>query len=177
MVSRLLDTIIGCAIVLLIGYVPWPGTWRSRSEFGTRVADAADDVNAYLRVALGLEAGERRALRRHAYRRLSDLRTLLQQALAEPPLVSRQAAAWWPVIVALERVLDAVTAFAVERDAAAAPGADPADAEQVARFASGLCDRIRQRQPPETTLPEEGPLAGIATELRTAAAVVAGPSA
>ena len=175
MESRLLDTTIGCAIVLLIGYVPWPGTWRSRSEFGTRVADAADDVNAYLSVTLGLEPGDRRMLRRNAYRRLSDLRTLLQQALAEPPLVSRQAAAWWPLIVALERVLDAVTAFAVDNSSAAAPAVDAGEAESVERFATGLSDRIRQRQPAATTLPDDGPLSGITGELRTAAAVIAGP--
>lgn len=177
MVSRILDTTLGCAIVLLVGYVPWPGTWRSRAEFGTRVADAADDVNAYLRVTLGLDPGDRRALRRHAYRRLSDLRTLLQQALAEPPLVSRQAAAWWPVIVALERVLDAVTAFAVDSESAVTPPVEPGDAQNVARFATALSARIRGQQAPEGPLPEDGPLAGIAEELRTAAAVVAGPVA
>lgn len=196
--SRLIDTAIGCAVVLVFGYLPWPGTWRSRTEFGARIADAADAVNAYLRIALGLGEGSRRGARRAAYRRLSDVRTLLQQALAEPPMVSRRAAAWWPAIIALERVADATTSFVVrhnplasERGAGdrggqpAGPGATqvlttvPTDARAVTEFASAAADALRQNQNLRATdlpdLPETGPLAEIASELRTAVAVLAGP--
>lgn len=190
--GRLIDTAIGCAVVLLFGYLPWPDTWRSHSEFSGRIADAADAVNHYLRIAVGRGEGSRRTARRGAYRRLGDVRTRLQQALAEPPPVSRQAAAWWPSIVALERVADATTAFAVRHnplvptrsagEGPADPGATralsavPGDADAVIRFSEAVANAVREhRKPPSLDLPDRGPLADVAAELRTAAAVVSGP--
>ena len=52
-------------------------------------------------------------LRRSTYRALSDLRTEFQRTISEPPSISRRAAAWWPAVVGLEQVMDAVTSTAV----------------------------------------------------------------
>ncbi|HEY3503185.1 MAG TPA: FUSC family protein [Actinocatenispora sp.] len=116
-VTRLLDTLTGCALVLVFGYLLWPETWRVR--LGPQVADAVDELATYLREAFTAETPSARAQRRRAYRTLSDVRTSFQQKMAEPPPTSTQAAAWWPMIVQLERAVDAVTEVAIRtRDAA-----------------------------------------------------------
>jgi hypothetical protein len=53
-------------------------------------------------------------LRRRTYRALSDLRAEFQRTMSEPVAVSRRASAWWPAVVGLEEVMDAVTATALE---------------------------------------------------------------
>lgn len=137
--SRVVDTAIGCVIVLVVGYLPWPDTWRSRTRFGPRIDHSAGVVADYIRIALGDGDGLRPVARRRAYRELSDLRTRLQQALSEPPPVSRVAAVWWPIIVTLERTVDAVTAVALRGNAddggrdGAAGGGRVADTARPAR--------------------------------------------
>ncbi len=174
-VGRVTDTLIGCAIVLLVGYLPWPATWHSARQLGGRVADATDDVAGYLAVALdaATEPRDRSAARRTVFRRLSDLRTLVQQTLAEPPPISTAAASWWPQIVALERVTDAVTSTAIR---AAQSGVWPAK-EDVARLRmalAGLADAIRSgRGPDGVELPDDGLLGTVADEIVAARAVLA----
>lgn len=173
--ARLVDTLLGCAIVLIVGYLPWPDTWRSRSRIGERFADVTDDVLAYLRVALGPDVGARSPLRRHTYRRLSDLRTVFQQALAEPPPVSTRASAWWPAIVALERLTDAVTA-AVVRAERGGPSATAEGVDMVIEAMADLPSTVReQRTPRQLPLPDEEPLAGVVAELNVARSVLTGP--
>ncbi len=53
--DRLIDTLIGCAIVLLIGFAPWPMSWYSHLPL--RYAGAALDVCRYMQEALG-DSGE-----------------------------------------------------------------------------------------------------------------------
>jgi uncharacterized membrane protein YccC len=173
-VARLVDTAVGCAIVLLVGYLPWPSIWRSRARLGDAIAGVTDDVLAYLRAALEGDNDIRRSMRRQAYRRLSDLRTVFQQALAEPPPVSTQASAWWPAIVALERLTDAVTAVVI-RSGLGRGGASKHGSDQVIAFMEELDAAVReQRRPAELPLPDEKALAGVAGELRTARAILAG---
>jgi hypothetical protein len=52
-------------------------------------------------------------MRRSTYRALADLRIEFQRTMSEPPSISRRAAAWWPAVVALEQVMEAVTATAL----------------------------------------------------------------
>jgi hypothetical protein len=52
-------------------------------------------------------------MRRSTYHALADLRTEFQRTMSEPPSISRRATAWWPAVVALEQVMDAVTSTAV----------------------------------------------------------------
>jgi uncharacterized membrane protein YccC len=120
--DRLVDTLVGCAIVLLVGFAPWPMSWYAHlpGKFG----QAARDVCEYMREALGASAEpgaaaarERRV--RSTYRALGDLRAEFQRTMSEPPSISRSATAWWPAVVGLEQVLDAVIAvsLAVSRGA------------------------------------------------------------
>jgi hypothetical protein len=113
--ARLIDTLLGCVIVLVIGYAPWPMSWYAHlpDQFARTIAD----VCAYMEQALIVRsADERRRLRRRAYRALADLRGEFQRTLSEPPAVSRRATLWWPAVAALEEVMDAVTAAAVAAD-------------------------------------------------------------
>ncbi len=112
--DRLIDTALGCAIVLLVGYAPWPSSWHA--HLPEQLAVALDSVARYTEQALLGQPG-RSALRRQSYRALSDLRTEFQRTMAEPPSVSRRAARLWPALAALEQVTDTVTATAVRADA------------------------------------------------------------
>ena len=112
--DRLVDTLIGCAIVLVIGFAPWPMAWYAHlpGKFG----QAALDVCAYMREALGGSAASAPGAAgrlRSTYRALGDLRAEFQRTMSEPPSISRSATAWWPAVVGLEQVLDAVTAVSL----------------------------------------------------------------
>ena len=52
-------------------------------------------------------------MRRSTYRALADLRAEFQRTMSEPPSISRRATVWWPAVIALEQVMDAVTATAL----------------------------------------------------------------
>jgi len=182
-VSRVADTLIGCAIVLVVGYLPWPSTWRPSRQLSGRVADVATDVAGYLKVALAplpsdeeerpAAARDRSSARRTTYRRLSDLRTLVQQTLAEPPPISTAAAAWWPEIVALERVTDAVTSTAIH----AAQSRLRANQDAVGTLhdaLTDLADAVRADRPPESIeLPADQLLRSISDEVGAARSVLA----
>ena len=105
--ARLIDTLIGCAIVLVFGYLLWPQTWRAPLDEALRAAALA--LDAFVEAAFTGSPADRRRARRRTYRALTELQTQLQRRLAEPPPISTRAAAWWPVIVQLERTADAVT--------------------------------------------------------------------
>ena len=134
--ERLVDTLIGCAIVLLIGFAPWPMAWYA--HLPRQFAETTRDVSRYMEEALvgsgspgadavaGDGAGAdvtrppaRSRMRRSTYRALADLRAEFQRTMSEPPSISRRATAWWPAVVGLEQVMDAVTstALAVSRGA------------------------------------------------------------
>ena len=129
--DRLVDTLIGCAIVLVVGFAPWPMSWYAHlpGKFG----QAALDVCEYMKEALGApapasgaavsSAAARSRRLRSTYRALGDLRAEFQRTMSEPPSISRSAAAWWPAVVGLEQVLDAVTSVsvAVSRGASVPP--------------------------------------------------------
>ena len=129
--DRLVDTLIGCAIVLVVGFAPWPMSWYAHlpGKFG----QAALDVCEYMNEALALpppasgaavsSAAARSRRLRSTYRALGDLRAEFQRTMSEPPSISRSAAAWWPAVVGLEQVLDAVTSVsvAVSRGASVPP--------------------------------------------------------
>ena len=73
-------------------------------------------------------APDRTALRRQARRAISDLRAEFERTMSEPQAISRQATAWWPAVVGLDEVMDAVTATAVAVDhGAPAPSPDAAE--------------------------------------------------
>jgi uncharacterized membrane protein YccC len=124
--ARLTDTLIGCGIVLVFGYLLWPQTWRAPLDEAMHATTLA--LDAFVEAAFTGSPADRRRARRRTYRALTELQTQLQRRLAEPPPISSRAAAWWPVIVQLERAADAVTEAVI-----ATRGGEPApDLAQVA---------------------------------------------
>ena len=110
--DRLIDTLIGCAIVLLVGFAPWPMSWYA--HLPRQFAQTVRDVGQYMQAALDPASPSARArMRRSTYRALADMRAEFQRTMSEPPSISRRATAWWPAAVALEQITDAVTATAV----------------------------------------------------------------
>lgn len=143
--DRLIDTVLGCAIVLLVGYAPWPSSWHA--HLPQQLATALDSVARYTEQALTV-APDRSALRRQTYRVLSDLRTEFQRTMAEPPSVSRRVARLWPALAALEQLTDTVTAAAVRADVTGRrPGTR--DTAQLADAVRGLARGVRDGQLPE----------------------------
>ncbi|MFI1832338.1 FUSC family protein [Streptomyces olivaceoviridis] len=145
LVPRLADSLLGCAIALTAGYLLWPESWHTR--VGDRLADAVADTAAYVEAAFGPHAdpSARARMRRRLYRDLSVIRTEFQRALTEPPPTGRRAAAWWPLVVAVERIVDATTAARVRvRHGAAAPST--AEITQVTLQLRELAEGVRNAE-------------------------------
>ncbi|MFI2199397.1 FUSC family protein [Streptomyces sp. NPDC020192] len=133
-VSRIGETLLACALVLVVGHLPMPGERGGGVRARLAVAGAA--AHAYLVHVLG-ESGdragresvddcagrgsvddraERWALRREAYRTLAEARTAIALAAAELPAVARHTAGTDAVADVLERLVDTTTACAVHLD-------------------------------------------------------------
>jgi hypothetical protein len=151
--TRLIDTVLASAVVLVVGYAPWPSAWQAHlpGQFAAAVRAVCDYMDEALvpaaaaataadgqaaRGPTGAPAGtpagvraDRSAglpawpslLRRRAFRALSNMRTEFQRTMSEPTAISRRASAWWPALVGLSEVMDAVTATAVAIGRGAAP--------------------------------------------------------
>ncbi|WP_344449699.1 FUSC family protein, partial [Actinocorallia aurantiaca] len=123
--ARLVDTILGCLIVLVFGYALWPESWRIR--LGDRITAgfeaAADYLDEAFTVSWDAGARDRRALRRS----LNSIQNGLQQTLSEPPPASRRGTAWWPVLIELDRLVDAVMAASAQ----VRKGAEPPPQKEV----------------------------------------------
>jgi hypothetical protein len=121
---------------------------------------------------------ERRRARRRNYRALTELQTQLQRRLAEPPPISTRAAAWWPVIVQLERTSDAVTeAVIAARGGAGQP--DPSQVRVLRRAIRELEEDARTSRSPDddAEIDADGVLGPVAREIDTARRLIeqAGP--
>jgi hypothetical protein len=168
--ARLADTLIGCAIVLLFGYLLWPQTWRAPLDEALRASALA--LDAFVDAAFTGSDADRRRARRRNYRALTELQTQLQRRLAEPRPISTRAAAWWPVIVQLERTSDAVTEAVIARR-----GGEPApDLAQVAVLRRAIrqleADVRTHRAPDDAEIDADGVLAPVAREVDTARRLV-----
>ncbi|MFJ9443741.1 FUSC family protein [Kitasatospora sp. NPDC101235] len=151
---RLYDSLIGCGIALLAGYLLWPESWHTR--IGDRLADAVQDTASYVSLAFttapGRDEPARARYRRRLYRDLSAVRSEFQRALTEPPPVGTRAEAWWPVVIAVERIVDVTTATRVRIEhGALVPTA--AEVTTVTRELTGLAEALRTGRP----LPEAQP--------------------
>ncbi|MGW7272332.1 FUSC family protein [Streptomyces sp. NPDC054864] len=140
-VPRLVDSLIGCGISLVAGYLLWPESWHTR--IGDRLADTVADTASYVESAFGtaVDVAERARMRRGLYRDLSVIRTEFQRALTEPPPTGARAAAWWPLVIAVERIVDATTAARVRiRHGAGEPSLTEVGevARQLRELAEGL---------------------------------------
>lgn len=150
---RLVDTLIGCAIVLLIGYLPWPAGWQA--PVGPRFADAVSAMARYLGRAFDPADQGRALLHRAAFDALADLRTVFQRAVTEPPVISGRVTTWLPAMTALEQVADA-TAATVARTDHGAPAPSDAAVRAAVRSLDDLADGVRAGRP----VGEEPELAG-----------------
>ncbi|MGJ5754555.1 putative membrane protein YccC [Streptomyces puniciscabiei] len=156
LLPRLTDSLLGCAIALTAGYLLWPESWRTR--VGDRLADAVADTARYVEAAFAPDGdpAARARMRRRLYRDLSVIRTEFQRALTEPPPTGRRAAAWWPLVVAVERIVDATTAARVRVRHGAPPPA-PAEIAQVVLQLRELSEGVRDA---ETLTPVRTDLTG-----------------
>jgi uncharacterized membrane protein YccC len=198
--DRLIDTLLGCAIVLLIGYAPWPMSWQA--HLPGQFAATIRDVSRYLKEAQvtarpgqpgATTAGrgdgaapsavpgasrlaDRSRLRRQARRSLSDLRAEFERTMAEPWAVSRRATAWWPALVALESVVTAVTATAVAISHGA-PAPSPAAVRQVTSALDKIADAVQAdvAPPGAIDLPSDEALEPVTDAVRAVLGVMTSP--
>ena len=191
--ARLVDTVLASAIVLLVGYAPWPSAWQA--HLPGQFAGALRAVCAYMEEALvAMPAGRiaatgtarsrnrapgeapvlRSRLRRGAYQSLSNLRAEFQRTMSEPAAVSRRATGWWPAVVALEEVMDAVTATVVAIGrGAAVPAASSVHA--LIGTLQAVADAIETSTPPRAAgpLPADPELEAVTAAVRSVLSVLA----
>ncbi|MFE5817702.1 FUSC family protein [Streptomyces sp. NPDC056479] len=124
-VSRIGETLLACAIVLVVGHLPMPG----QRGGGVRARLGAAGRAAYAYLAHVLRESDPRdtapgpdprahrwTLRREAYRALAEARTAIALAAAELPALARHTEGADEVVHTLERLVDATTACAVHLD-------------------------------------------------------------
>ncbi len=194
--ERLIDTLIACAIVLLIGYAPWPSAWSA--HLPRQFADTLRAVAAYMDESLvtawdsdppqvtsplpaAANAGDaggaapvrRSGLRRQASRALSNLRAEFQRTMSEPAPVSRRATAWWPAEVGLEEVMDATTGLVVAIGRGTAPPGAKA-VHQLTGTLRAVADAINAGTPPAISgeLPDDPTLMPVTDAVRSVLAVL-----
>ncbi|MFC8719884.1 FUSC family protein [Kitasatospora sp. NPDC057198] len=185
--GRLADTALACALVLLVGHLP--GLADTRARVGQRAAHALRHTQRYLDHVLlterpdaseapdtpdapdapGADAVQRAELRRAAYRTLAQARAAAENAAAELRPGGPAGPDWLRLTVHAERLADAATAYAVERDHGAPAPAVPA-ARTLTRRLAAAADALDHRGP-ATALPEaEGVLPpeldGVVAEVR-----------
>ncbi|MFF8876192.1 FUSC family protein [Streptomyces flaveolus] len=114
--SRIGETLLACAIVLIVGHLPMPG--QRGGTVRARLEAAGGAAYAYLAHVLS-ESDDRAVrwrLRREAYRTLAEARTAVALAAAELPALARHSAGADEVAAVLERLVDTTTACAVHLD-------------------------------------------------------------
>ena len=190
--ARLVDTVLAALVVLVIGYAPWPTAWQA--HLPGQFAEALRAVSAYADEALvttpeariaargtaraqsqapGAAPGERSRLRRRTYRALSNLRAEFQRTMSEPAAASRRAAAWWPAVIGLEEVMDAVTAtvVAIGRGAPVPPAAS---VHALTGKLRAVADAIETQTPPRVpgSLPADPELEAVTSAVHSVLSVL-----
>ncbi|MFF4395664.1 FUSC family protein [Streptomyces sp. NPDC001480] len=114
--GRLGETLLACALVLIVGHLPMPGARGAGVR--QRLAAAEHAARAYLAHVLSEsdDHAERWALRREAYRALAEARTAIALSAAELPALARHTEGTDSVAAVLERLVDTTTASAVHLD-------------------------------------------------------------
>ncbi len=155
--SRIGETLLACAIVLVVGHIPMPG--QRGGGVRSRLTAAARATYTYLAHVLresgaGIPAdlpydpdpavpdarALRWTLRREAYRALAEARGAIALASAELPALARHTEGADEVVATLERLVDATTASAVHLDDSG--HLTPADAGQLA----GLLEELEKER-------------------------------
>ncbi len=114
--GRIGETLLACAIVLVVGHLPMPGQRGASIRAGIETADAA--AHAYLTHVLSEfpDHAARWTLRREAYRTLAEARAAIARAAAELPSLARHSRGTDEVAAVLEGLVDTTTACAVHLD-------------------------------------------------------------
>ncbi|WP_433275583.1 FUSC family protein [Pseudonocardia xinjiangensis] len=114
-VQRLVNTVLGCAVVLVLGYLAWPGTWRPQTP--ARLAACADGLARFLRLGFRepQDAAQIEAARRTMYQLVEQLRTSLRFSQFEPGPIGRSVAGWSQLIGDMEDAADTATRLVVLR--------------------------------------------------------------
>jgi uncharacterized membrane protein YccC len=190
--ARLVDTALASVVVLVFGYAPWPSAWQA--HLPGQFAETVRTICAYMDEALvtmpaeriaatgsakspkrapGEAPGLRSRLRRGAYQSLSNLRAEFQRTMSEPAAVSRRATAWYPAVVALEEVMDTVTAtvVAIERGA---PVPSAASVHALTGTLRAVADAIETQTPPRLVnpLPADPELEAVTASVRSVLSVL-----
>ncbi|MEU6251654.1 FUSC family protein [Streptomyces sp. NPDC047043] len=154
--GRIGETLLACAIVLIVGHLPMPG--QQAGGVRARLTAAGSAAHAYLAHVLResrapVTAPDSRAtrwtLRREAYRTLAEARTAIALAAAELPALARHSEGADEVVDTLERLVDATTACAVHLDDSGRLSAG--DREQLVEL---LDELARDRERTGLRLPE-----------------------
>ncbi|WP_414079750.1 FUSC family protein [Streptomyces sp. CL7] len=114
--ARIGETLLACAIVLVVGHLPIPG--RRGDAIRARLTEANGAAREYLAHVLA-ESEDREArwaLRREAYRTLAEARAAIALASTELPPLARHADGADEIAATLERLVDTTTACAVHLD-------------------------------------------------------------
>lgn len=183
--DRLIDTLLACAIVLLVGYAAWPSSWQA--HLPGQFAGSLRAICEYMEESLittpacvpGASAPDaggpalRSRLRRRVGRSLSDLRAEYQRTMSEPAAISRRASAWWPAVVGLDEVMDAVTAttIAISRGA---PAPSPDSVRRLTATLRGVADAMTAGvvSPSHGELPADPELQPVTSAVRSVLAVL-----
>ncbi|KUN86768.1 FUSC family protein [Streptomyces griseoruber] len=115
-VSRIAETLLACAIVIVVGHLPMPG--ERGGQVRARLTAATGAAHAYLTHVLDGpdDRAHRWTLRREAYRTLAEARTAIALAAHELPALARHTEGTDEVAALLERLVDTTTACAVHLD-------------------------------------------------------------
>lgn len=154
-VSRIAETLLACAIVLVVGHLPMPG--ERGGQVRARLATASAAAHAYLTHVLDGpdDRAVRWTLRREAYRTLAEARTASALAAHELPALARHSEGTDEVAALLERLVDTTTACAVHLDDTGRLGPG-----HRARLAELLGELAVRRDRVGLTTPVPVPLAG-----------------
>ncbi|MGA5898605.1 FUSC family protein [Streptomyces venetus] len=109
--TRVVDTALASALVLVAHFVVWPDSSDHRAEAQTEAAVAA--ARRYRDAAPQAGPVQRQSLRRAAYHQLAEARRTVAHARREPARRGRPLPDWESAITAAERLCDQVTGQAV----------------------------------------------------------------
>ncbi|AMW09846.1 hypothetical protein A4E84_10195 [Streptomyces qaidamensis] len=163
--GRIGETLLACAIVLIVGHLPMPG--QHGGGVRARLRAASDAAHAYLTHVLdeadaprigtsGTPSGHRATrwtLRREAYRTLAEARSAISLSAHELPALARHTEGADEVADLLERLVDTTTACAVHLDDTGRLGTR--HEERLAAVLTELArrgERVGLQPPPRTPL-------------------------
>jgi uncharacterized membrane protein YccC len=164
--SRLVDTVIGAAVALVLRWLLWPGaTLRRLPDAQALTLQATSRVLAQAwaqRPDPQLLADRRRALQG----RLAVLRAIDADAAADTGLASRSTDTAWPVSAGVEELARLALSWPAYR-----PRPHPAQAAELQHHLEQLASAITEARPPGTTIPAlpGQPLTAAATAALTSA--------